>query len=64
MWKSKLEWILESCAYMDPTAYVYYITAKREGELRAEQERTESRSAGVPSLRLVEGHLAPREARA
>ena len=65
MWKPILERILESCAYMDPTAYTYQVTAKRESELAAEQERMGSRSADVPILRLVEGHrAAPTEARA
>jgi hypothetical protein len=64
MWKPILEWILESCAYMDPTAYMYHVTAKRESELRAEEERTGSRSSDVHILWLVEGHRAPREARA
>jgi hypothetical protein len=62
MWKPVLEWILESCAYMDPTAYMYHVTAKREIEVRADRERMVSRSTVVPTLRLVEGHRAPREA--
>jgi len=64
MWKPILEWILESCAYMDPTAHMYHVTAKRESEVRAEQERMVSRSTDVPTLRLMEGNRAPREAEA
>ncbi len=64
MWNPIVEWILESCAYMDPTVCMYRVTAKRESELRAEQERTGSSFADVPIVRLVEGHRAPRGARA
>jgi hypothetical protein len=64
IWKPILEWILESCAYMDPTAYMYRVTAKHESEFRAEQERMGSRTADVHILRLAEWHRAPREARA
>jgi hypothetical protein len=30
MWKEFLEKLVESCAYMDPLAYMYYAAAKRE----------------------------------
>lgn len=64
MWKLRIDRILEACACMDATAYMYYVTAKRESELRADEERMGSRSANAPILRLAEGHQAPREARA
>lgn len=64
MWKAIFEKVLESCVYMDPTVYMYYVAAKRESELQAEQEPIGVRSSDVHMLRLVEGQRAPREARA
>jgi hypothetical protein len=49
MWKPLLDRILGSCVYMDPMAYMYYVTTKREGEVRADQERMVSRSIDAPT---------------
>ena len=46
MWNRLLQVLVESCVYMDPHAYMFYIATKRNaaGRARSEQDRPMTRS--------------------
>lgn len=64
MWKAIVDAVIESFAYADPMVYMYYITAKREGELQAEAAPSEASRDRAVELRLVKASRVPQEARA
>jgi hypothetical protein len=63
MWKEVLNSIIESCAYMDPMAYMYYLEAKRETRLQTEAKR-EQAGDDTALIRLVERLRVRQEAKA